>query len=63
MNRLLQGDVGSGKNSCWIKMAMLRRWTMDFRLCLDGATEILAQPHYISLQEMLEALPVKKFPY
>lgn len=57
MNRLLQGDVGSGKTIVALMAALL---AMDngFQTCFMAPTEILAQQHYNSLSKMLGTLPV-----
>ena len=52
MNRLLQGDVGSGKTIIAL-MSMLIGMDNGFQACLMAPTEILAQQHYQSLTEML----------
>ena len=58
MNRLLQGDVGSGKTMIAL-MAMLIAADNGFQSCLMAPTEILAQQHYSSLTELLKAMPVE----
>lgn len=55
MNRLLQGDVGSGKTIVGF-MCMLIALDNGFQAALMAPTEILAQQHYQSLQEMAEGL-------
>lgn len=59
MNRLLQGDVGSGKTIVAL-MAMLLAIDNGFQACLMAPTEILAQQHYQSLAELLDGtgLPI-----
>lgn len=52
MNRLLQGDVGSGKTIVAL-MAMLIALDNGFQACLMAPTEILATQHYNTLQEIL----------
>lgn len=52
MNRLLQGDVGSGKTIVAL-MSMLMALDNGFQACLMAPTEILARQHYNSLSEML----------
>ncbi len=52
MNRLLQGDVGSGKTVVAL-MSMLLAIDNGFQTCLMAPTEILASQHYISLQQLL----------
>jgi ATP-dependent DNA helicase RecG len=58
MNRLLQGDVGSGKTMIAL-MAMLIAADNGFQSCLMAPTEILAQQHYSSLTELLIEMPVE----
>ncbi|MFM7720087.1 MAG: ATP-dependent DNA helicase RecG [Sediminibacterium sp.] len=58
MNRLLQGDVGSGKTMIAL-MAMLIAADNGFQSCLMAPTEILAQQHYSSLTELLKQMPVE----
>ena len=58
MNRLLQGDVGSGKTIVAL-MSMLLAKDNGFQSCLMAPTEILARQHYQSLSELLGGLEVK----
>ncbi len=57
MNRLLQGDVGSGKTMVAL-LCMLIAADNDFQSVLMAPTEILAQQHYYSLTEYLKGMPV-----
>jgi ATP-dependent DNA helicase RecG len=57
MNRLLQGDVGSGKTIVAL-MSMLIAADNGFQSCLMAPTEILAQQHFQSLSTLLKDLPV-----
>lgn len=58
MNRLLQGDVGSGKTIVAI-LCMLIACDNNFQACLMAPTEILSQQHYQSLIKLLNGLPIK----
>lgn len=58
MNRLLQGDVGSGKTLVAI-MSMLIAVDNGYQACLMAPTEILAAQHFSTLTKILEKLPVK----
>jgi len=53
MNRLLQGDVGSGKTIVAL-LTILIAVDNGFQSCLMAPTEILAQQHYNGLFELLE---------
>jgi len=57
MNRLLQGDVGSGKTLVAL-MSMLIAIDNGFQACLMAPTEILANQHYTTICELLEGLDV-----
>ena len=52
MNRLLQGDVGSGKTVVAL-MIMLLAIDNGFQACIMAPTEILAQQHYFSIKSLL----------
>lgn len=58
MNRLLQGDVGSGKTLVAL-MVMLIALDNDFQACMMAPTEILANQHFAGIKEMLEKLGIK----
>ena len=58
MNRLVQGDVGSGKTLVAL-MTMLLANDNGFQACLMAPTEILAQQHYEGISELVEPLGVK----
>ncbi|MFO7655521.1 MAG: ATP-dependent DNA helicase RecG [Bacteroidales bacterium] len=58
MNRLLQGDVGSGKTLVAL-MAMLITLDNGYQTCLMAPTEILASQHYETLRKFLEGMDVK----
>ena len=53
MNRLLQGDVGSGKTIVAL-LIMLLAISNGYQCCLMAPTEVLAQQHYQSLTELLK---------
>lgn len=55
MNRLVQGDVGSGKTVVAV-MAMLLAVDNDFQACLMAPTEILAAQHYETIRKMTAPL-------
>ncbi len=58
MNRLLQGDVGSGKTIVAL-MVMLLALDNGFQACMMAPTEILATQHYATLKEQLKDMPVR----
>jgi len=58
MNRLLQGDVGSGKTMVAL-LSMLIALDNGFQAALIAPTEILAQQHYNSIIEMLGEMNVE----
>ncbi len=58
MNRLLQGDVGSGKTVVAM-ICMLIALDNDYQSCLMAPTEILANQHYTTINELLKDMPVK----
>ncbi len=58
MNRLVQGDVGSGKTAvaaacCWYT------WKSGCQSAFMAPTEILAEQHYRSLSELMEPLGIR----
>lgn len=57
MNRLLQGDVGSGKTLVAL-LTLLMGIDSGLQGCLMAPTEILAQQHYAGLSELLKDTPV-----
>jgi ATP-dependent DNA helicase RecG len=57
MNRLLQGDVGSGKTIVAL-MSMLIALDNGFQSCLMAPTEILANQHYNGLSELAKELNI-----
>ncbi|MBQ7169807.1 MAG: ATP-dependent DNA helicase RecG [Synergistaceae bacterium] len=58
MNRLLQGDVGSGKTLVAVS-AMLAAYDSGTQSAFMAPTEILAQQHYMSLKRFLAPLGVR----
>ena len=58
MNRLLQGDVGSGKTLVAL-MSMLLAVDNGFQACMMAPTEILARQHFSTISRMLEGMDVK----
>ena len=58
MNRLLQGDVGSGKTIVSL-MVMLIAIDNGFQSCILAPTEILANQHFKSIKELLSDLDIK----
>lgn len=57
MNRLLQGDVGSGKTMVAL-LAMLIAADNQFQSVLMAPTEILAQQHFSGITALLKEMPV-----
>lgn len=58
MNRLLQGDVGSGKTLVAL-MAMLLALGNGYQACIMAPTEILAEQHLATIKEFLKGMPVR----
>lgn len=57
MNRLLQGDVGSGKTIVAL-LSMLIALDNGFQSCLMAPTEILAQQHFESISGLLQGMDI-----
>lgn len=58
MNRLLQGDVGSGKTLVAL-LTMLIGLGSNFQAALMAPTEILAQQHLETIQELVKNMPIR----
>ena len=58
MNRLLQGDVGSGKTLVAL-MTMLIANDNGYQASLMAPTEILAQQHYVSISNFVAGIDIK----
>ena len=58
MNRLLQGDVGSGKTMVAVLTALIAIGN-GFQACIMAPTEVLAQQHYKNIQKFLAPTGVK----
>ena len=58
MNRLLQGDVGSGKTLVAL-LTILIALDNGCQACLMAPTEILASQHYASFQKMLDGMDIR----
>ena len=56
MNRLIQGDVGSGKTVVAL-LAMLMAVSNGFQAALMAPTEILAEQHLATLHDLLHPGP------
>jgi ATP-dependent DNA helicase RecG len=60
MNRLLQGDVGSGKTLVAL-MSMLIAIDNGYQACLMAPTEILASQHYQTIRKLLAGINIKTY--
>lgn len=58
MNRLLQGDVGSGKTIVAV-MSMLIAIDNGYQCCMMAPTEVLAQQHYNSIRKYLKGMEIR----
>jgi len=58
MNRLLQGDVGSGKTIVAL-LSMLIAIDNGYQCCMMAPTEILSQQHYATVSRLVERLPLQ----
>ena len=57
MNRLLQGDVGSGKTLVAL-MSMLIALDNGYQACIMAPTEILAEQHLATIRDFLKDMPI-----
>jgi ATP-dependent DNA helicase RecG len=60
MNRLLQGDVGSGKTLVAL-MAMLIALDNGYQACLMAPTELLANQHFATISNFLEGMGISVY--
>lgn len=58
MNRLIQGDVGSGKTIVALQAAILAMQN-GYQVALMAPTEILATQHYLYTQNLIQGLPYR----
>ncbi len=58
MNRLVQGDVGSGKTVI-ATLALLATVDHGYQACMMAPTEVLAKQHYESVTELLDPLDIR----
>lgn len=57
MNRLLQGDVGSGKTVCAV-LAALKAVDSGYQVAFMAPTEILAEQHYLTVHKVIEKMGI-----
>lgn len=57
MNRLVQGDVGSGKTIVAL-LSMLMALDNGYQCCMMAPTEILAQQHFEGISQLLKDMPI-----
>ena len=57
MNRLVQGDVGSGKTVLAV-LAMFKAWSSNYQSVMMAPTEILATQHYESICKFFREYPI-----
>lgn len=58
MNRLLQGDVGSGKTLVALLVSLIA-CDNGYQACIMAPTEVLAQQHYKNISKMLDPLGIR----
>ena len=58
MNRLLQGDVGSGKTLVAL-MTMLLALDNGYQACIMAPTEILAEQHLVTIRSLLQGMSIR----